>query len=172
MQNSKAMNTYLICVESDRELSYLYKVLMVFTRRRVETININTYHVADLNLSRFNIQFRADDKLARNIAKQLNRQIDISKADVYLWDSIEHKELGVFAMHKSEKHKKAALMEIADSYGANVIEKDEVFMIEMVGEREELDRMREELKAHRMLDFGYSGLTGLLNSKVQKKVYI
>jgi len=166
------MNTYLICVESDRELNYLYKILMVFTRRRVETININTYHVEDLNLSRFNIQFRADEKLASNIAKQLNRQIDVIKADVYLWDSIEHHELGVFAMHKSEKHKKATLEEIAESYGAKVVEKDEVYMIELIGEREQLDSLREELQAHRMLDFGYSGLTGLLNSKVQKKVYI
>jgi len=166
------MNNYLICVESDRELNYLFKILMVFTRRRVETININTYHVEDLNLSRFNIQFRADEKLAANLAKQINRQIDVRQTDLYLWDSIEHKELGVFAMHKSEKHKKATLKEIADTYGATVIEKEEVYMIEMVGEREELDRLREELEAHRMLDFGYSGLTGLLNSKVQKKVYI
>lgn len=172
MKPETGMNTYLVCVESDRELNYLFKILMVFTRRRVETININTYRVEDLGISRFNIQFRAEPAMARNISKQLLKQIDVSKADIYLWDTIEHHELGVYAIHKSEKHKKATLEEIAEAHGAIMRERDEVYLIEKVGDRASLDRLREELSAHRLLDFGYSGLTGLLNSKVRKEIYI
>jgi acetolactate synthase small subunit len=107
------MNKYLISVEADRELSYLFKILMVFTRRRVETININTYRVEDLKVSRFNIQFYADDVMARNISKQIAKQIEVIKADIYLWDDCLHHELGIFSMHKSEKHKRDTLNDIA-----------------------------------------------------------
>ncbi len=166
------MNKYLISVEADRELNYLYKVLMVFTRRRVETININTYRVEDLNISRFNIQFYADEQMARNLSKQIYKQIEVTKADIYLWDDCAHHELGVFSIHKSEKHKSTTLEEIAEEHNAFFQEMDEVYMIEKVGSRAELDELREELSTHRLLDFGYSGPTGLLNSKVMKRMYI
>ena len=165
-------NKYLISIEADRELNYLYKILMVFTRRRVETININTYRVEDLNTSRFNIQFSADEKMARNISKQLYKQIEVTKADVYSWGACEHNELGVFSVLKSEKHKKATLQEIAANHEASFKEADEVFIIEKVGSRQQLDELRMELSAHRLLDFGYSGPTGLLNSKIHKEIYI
>ncbi len=166
------MNKWLISIEADRELNYLYKILMVFTRRRVETININTYRVEDLNTSRFNIQFSADEHMARNISKQLYKQIEVTKADVYHWDACEHNELGVFSILKSEKHKRATLEDIAEEHDAAFKEAEEVFIIEKVGNRQQLDELRLELNAHRLLDFGYSGPTGLLNSKVHKEIYI
>ncbi len=166
------MNDYLCCVEADRELNYLYKILMVFTRRRVETININAYRVEALSTSHFNVRFRADEQMARNLSKQLNRQIDVLKADVYLWKAIEHHELGVFALHKSEDHKSTTLREIADQYDATFRESEEVYVIECVGERDKLEELREELTPHRLLDFGYSGFAGVLNSKVHKEIYI
>jgi acetolactate synthase-1/3 small subunit len=166
------MNKYLISVEADRELSYLFKILMVFTRRRVETININTYRVEDLKVSRFNIQFYADDVMARNISKQIAKQIEVIKADIYLWDDCLHHELGIFSMHKSEKHKRDTLEDIAEEHGAVFSEKEEVYIIEKVGARAELDALRDELSTHRLLDFGYSGPTGVLNSKVHKKILV
>ena len=166
------MNKYLISVEADRELNYLYKVLMVFTRRRVETININTYRVEELSVSRFNIQFYADEIMARNISKQIAKQIEVIKADIYLWDDCLHHELGIFSLHKSEKHKKATLADIAEEYNAILSEKEEVYIIEKVGSRAELDALREELSTHRLLDFGYSGTTGVLNSKVHKRIIV
>jgi acetolactate synthase-1/3 small subunit len=166
------MNKYLISVEADRELSYLFKILMVFTRRRVETININTYRVEDLKVSRFNIQFYADDVMARNISKQIAKQIEVIKADIYLWDDCLHHELGIFSMHKSEKHKRDTLNDIATEHGAVFKEMEEVYIIEKVGARAELDALRDELSTHRLLDFGYSGPTGVLNSKVHKKILI
>jgi acetolactate synthase small subunit len=166
------MNKYLLSVEADRELNYLYKVLMVFTRRRVDTININTYRVEDLNTSRFNIQFYADEKMARNISKQIYKQIEVTKADVYLWDDCEHHELGIFTLFKSEKHKKATLEEIVEEHDAILQEMEEVYLIEKVGTREALDELREELRTHHLLDFGYSGPTGVLSSKVNKKIFI
>jgi acetolactate synthase-1/3 small subunit len=166
------MNKYLISVEADRELSYLFKILMVFTRRRVETININTYRVEDLKVSRFNIQFYADDVMAKNISKQIAKQIEVIKADIYLWDDCLHHELGIFSMHKSEKHKRDTLNDIADEHGAVFSEKEEVYIIEKVGSRAQLDALRDELSTHRLLDFGYSGPTGVLNSKVHKKINV
>lgn len=164
------MNKYLISVEADRELNYLYKVLMVFTRRRIETTNINTYRVEELKVSRFNIQFFADEHMAMNLSKQIAKQIEVIKADVYLWDDCLHHELGIFSLHKSEKHKKDTLEDIAEEHQATLSEKEEVFIIEKVGSREQLDALREELSTHRLLDFGYSGPTGVLNSKVHKKI--
>jgi acetolactate synthase-1/3 small subunit len=163
---------YLICVEADRELNYLYKVLMVFTRRRVETIHINAYRVDALSVARFNIKFRADAKMARNLSKQLNRQIDIIKADVYLWEAIEYHELGVYSLHKSEQHKSNTLREIAEEYDATFREMEEVYVIEKVGLRKDLEYLREILSTHHLLDFGYSGFAGVLNSKVHKEIYI
>lgn len=158
-------------MEADRELNYLYKVLMVFTRRRVETTNINTYRVDELNVSRFNIQFFAEPQMARNLSKQIKKQIEVTKADVYLWDDCEHHELGIYSLHKSEKHKRDTLEDIAKEYDAEFSEREEVYVIEKVGSRAELDELRVELSAHRLLDFGYSGPTGIMNSKVQKKVF-
>jgi hypothetical protein len=51
-------------------------------------------------------------------------------------------------------------------------EMEEVYIIEKVGARAELDALRDELSTHRLLDFGYSGPTGVLNSKVHKKILI
>lgn len=163
---------YLICVEADRELNYLYKVLMVFTRRRVETIHINAYRVDALSVSRFNIKFKAEETMARNLSKQLNRQVDIIKADVYLWEAIEYHELGVFAVHKSEGHKRKTLQGISKEHEATFREMDEVYIIEKVGLRQDLEALREVLNAHHLLDFGYSGFAGVLNSKVHKEIYI
>ena len=163
---------YLLCVEADRELNYLYKVLMVFTRRRVETIHINAYRVDALHVSRFNIKFRCEEKMARNLSKQLNRQIDIIKADVYLWEAIEYHELGIYSLHKSEKHKRDTLKEIALENGGVFHEMEEVYIIEKVGLRRDLEQLREELTAHHLLDFGYSGFAGVLNSKFHKEIYI
>lgn len=165
-------NNYLICVEADRELNYLYKVLMVFTRRRVETLHINAYRVDALNVSRFNIKFRSDEKMARNLSKQLNRQIDVIKADVYLWEAIDTDELGVYAIHKSEKHKRNALKEIAEEHGASFREMEEIYMMEKVGSRDDLEKLREVLTTHHLLDFGYSGFAGVLNAKINKEIYI
>ncbi len=166
------MKKYVLSIKTSESINYLNKVLLVFNRRRVEILDLNIYKVEPLNYVKFNVIFEAEVLMANNLYKQIDKQIDIEEVILYLWDTVAHRELGVYSLHKTEDHKKMALKDLAREYKAKLIELEDVFIIEKAGEREVLDELRDELVAHHLLDFSYSGPIGVLNSNIHKELTV
>lgn len=165
-------NKYVVSVRTSQDINYLSYLLLVFNRRRIKIHDLNIYNVTNSGYLKFNIIFEADDLLANNVLKQITKLIEVEEAKLYFWDTIEVKELGMFTLMKTQEHKKFVLKEIAKDYKAKLHEFDDVFILELTGNREELDELREELTAHHLIDFSYSGPIGVLNSNVHKELNI
>lgn len=165
-------NKYVVSVRTSQDINYLSNLLLVFNRRRIKVVDLNIYKVDNSNYIKFNIVFESDDLQANNVMKQINKLIEVEEVKLYFWDTIETKELGMFTLIKSQEHKKFVLKEVAKDYGAKLHEFEDVYILELTGSREELDELREELTAHHLIDFSYSGPIGVLNSNVRKELNI
>lgn len=166
------LNKYVVSVRTSQDINYLSYLLLVFNRKRIKILDLNIYKVDNSGYIKFNLIFEADELAANNVSKQINKLIEVEEVKLYLWNTIEVRELGLFTLIKSQDHKKFVLKEIAKDYKAKLHEFDDVYILELTGSREELEELREELTAHHLIDFSYSGPIGVLNSNVRKELNI
>ncbi|HUH73927.1 MAG TPA: hypothetical protein VLZ75_05915 [Chitinophagales bacterium] len=77
------MKPYSIKILSQNSPVLIGKFMLIFSRRKIEVTDFSYSKVNEEDGS-FNIEFMADEWMAENIEKQLNRQIDVYETALIL----------------------------------------------------------------------------------------
>lgn len=73
-------NTYTISVFSENNVGLLYKIAMVFSRRRINIERLSVFPSNHEGVHKFIIVIREQEEQVLKVVKQLQKQVDVLKA--------------------------------------------------------------------------------------------
>lgn len=137
--NPSPEKEYVLSVLAKNHAGVLLRIAGLFSRRGYNILSIVAAETENAEYSRILIVVSGDDRIIRQVDKQLNKLVDILQVDVLPWERAivrEHVLMKVRrTVHNSEK-----LIEMANVFRASVLHVDQDSMIlELTGDAQTID---------------------------------
>jgi acetolactate synthase I/III small subunit len=124
----------------------LARVSSLFSRRGFNIWSLAVSITEDPGVSRMTIVVDEEDAVLEQIAKQLNKLIDVIKVIDYKGIPIVQRELAMIKVN-AEPASKAEIMQIVDVFRAKIIDiSDKTFTIEVTGSVDKVDALENLLQ--------------------------
>lgn len=118
---------YTILIYSENVVGILNLVTAVFTRNQVNIESLNVSPSGIPNVHKYTVTVYTDDKQVRKLVKQIERKVDVIKANFYVDDEIFISEVALFKLDtptvlgtpeisRAIRHAGAKVLEINDTY--------------------------------------------------------
>ena len=152
----------VIALLMENQPGALSRVVGLFSQRGYNIETLIVAPTSDPTLSRLTMTTNGDEKVVQQIAKQLDKLIDVvTVSDLGESDFVE-RELMLVKFNKNS----IASDEIEKLEGKVVFENNEIINLQFVGEPDKLDKLVENLKTKEPLEIVRSGSSGISsNSK-------
>jgi acetolactate synthase-1/3 small subunit len=166
----------IISVFTENQPGILFRVASVFLRRQ---INIESFKVSDspvAGISLFTIVVVVGEAMAETLVRQINKVVGVLKAGHYTAEGILSQEVALFkvrraalrgdTMEQLSRRHPLRLLQLVDGEG------DEGYLVlRKSGGKEEIDALRDELKARGLLvELSRSGSILLHRESVEERV--
>lgn len=127
----------------------------------IETISVNV--TGDPKISKITLTIWGNQETIIKIEKQLNRMVDVLKVDDLTGRESVRREM-VMARVKVAEEQKSEFMQTIDTYKWKVVSNEENYWIlELTGDKKEIDDALSILRPFGMDDFSRSGTIALAN---------
>lgn len=151
---------FTLSVFSENHVGLLGRVTAIFTRR---TLNIESLTVSESEvpgIHRFTIVVRTTPELARKVAAQLERQVDVLKAFVHERGEFVERDLALYKVDALRAD--ASLDALLTARGARLLERQrEYVVVEQTGTEADTAALLAELRPYGVLEFVRSGRVAL-----------
>lgn len=153
-------NKYTIIVYTEDQIGLLNRITVIFTRRHVNIVSLNVSHSELEGVSRFTIVVKDIEKeKVRKIVTQIEKQIEVLKAYMYMDEETIHQELALIKLSTKILDKNQHKVEkiIRDSNSAIVSVTKDFVVIEKTGHYEETAKLLDDLRPFGVMQFVRSG---------------
>lgn len=159
------MYKHILSVLVENQAGVLSKISGLFTRRGYNIDSLSVGETEDPQISRMTITLRGDRQTVEQIAKQLNKLIDVIKVtELDKGDSV-CRELLLIKV-KASLQTRSDIIGIADIFKAKIIDvAKESLILELTGDSEKVEAFTEILKPYGILEYNRTGLTALKRGK-------
>ena len=130
MDNDKKLYTLLIYTEN--MVGMLSQVTAVFTRRQVNIESINASASSIEGVHKYTITTWSDEEQVKTITKQIEKKVDVIKADYYTDDQIFIREDALFKLSTPVVMENPEISKIIRRADAQIIEVNPTFCIAML----------------------------------------
>ncbi|NVK51877.1 MAG: acetolactate synthase small subunit [Flavobacteriaceae bacterium] len=155
MANQKS---YTISVYTENNVGLLNRVSSIFLKRHINIESLTTSQSEIENVNRFVIVATMDDSQARKIVGQLEKQIEVIKAYAHTDEETIYQESALFKVASDSLFDERQIQNIIKDSHANIVTVSrEFFVIEKTGRRHETEKLYQDLKPYRLLQFVRSG---------------
>lgn len=149
--------THTISMLVTNKPGVLVRIAMAFARRGFNIDSLVVSPSANEKFSRLTITAQGEPETLDQIIHQANKLIDV----VHAWEHNDaeavHSELALFKLHKKGNLKKT-IMALAKPFRVRIIdETDDTFILEQVGQTEELDQFEKILKKYGIVELVRTG---------------
>jgi acetolactate synthase-1/3 small subunit len=149
--------THTISMLVTNKPGVLVRIAMAFARRGFNIDSLVVSPSANEKFSRLTITAQGDPETLDQIIHQANKLIDV----VHAWEHNDaeavHSELALFKLRKKGNLKKTVTT-LAKPFRARIIdETDDTFILEQVGQTEELDQFEKILKKYGIVELVRTG---------------
>lgn len=129
-KNDKTLYTLLIYTEN--MVGMLSQVTAVFTRRQVNIESINASASSIEGVHKYTITTWCDEEQVKTITKQIEKKVDVIKADYYTDEQLFIREEGLFKLSTPVMLEKPEISQIIRRAGAQIIEVNPTFCAAMM----------------------------------------
>lgn len=159
------MNKHILSVLVENQAGVLSKISGLFTRRGYNIDSLTVGETEDPEISRMTITLNGDRQTVEQIAKQLNKLIDVIKVVELEKSSSVCRELLLIKVNASLETR-SDIIGISDIFKAKIIDvAKESFILELTGDSEKIEAFTEILKPYGILEYNRTGLTALERGK-------
>jgi len=155
------MSRYILSALVENRAGVLSRISGLFTRRGYNIDSLSVAETENPRVSRMTISVRADEAMAEQIKKQIEKQVDV----------LEVEEMGYFTSVVREHvlikiaaaaENRLSVIAVADIFRANVIDvSPETMMIELTGDTTKVDAFVEVVRPFGIRQVVRSGVTAL-----------
>src|SRR5690606_22945727 len=150
------MNRYTISVFTENFIGILSRITLIFTRRGINIDGFTASESREEGIYRITIEVTTTEEQVIQLARQIEKIIDVIKAFYYLDDEVVFQELALYKIPVSSLD--PGLEKVIRQYNARIISAEKDFVvIEMTGHKEDTQELLEILKGFDILEFVRSG---------------
>jgi len=140
---------YVISAFTENHAGVLNRITSVFLRRKINIESIKVSESSIKGISMFTIITRADERVVSRLVKQMEKVVDVLRAEYYASEKLLAHEIALFKVSKAVFDD---IEKITSLYPIQIMEVcDQYVVIEMTGCKDKIDALRDYLKDKRML---------------------
>jgi acetolactate synthase I/III small subunit len=159
------MKKHTISVLVENKFGVLAHISGLFSARGFNIDSLAVGVTEDPTVSRMTIVVTGDDKTLEQVAKQLNRLVDVIRVEDLTNKGFIDKELMLFKIKVSAKGKEAA-KKILKSLAARIVDESKsIITVEISGNQDQINKALEELKKYEIKELARTGKIALAKEK-------
>jgi acetolactate synthase-1/3 small subunit len=168
------MNTqFTISVFTEDQIGLLNRVSIIFTRRHINIESITASESEIKGVHRYTIVVSEEEALVIKVVQQLDKQVDVVKAFYHNNDEIVYQEIAMYKVPTSILAGVHVVEDLVRAHGARILTIEPEFtIIELVGYKEETQKLYEVLAPHGVLEFVRSGRVAISKPMKELKTYM
>ncbi|KAA6338423.1 Acetolactate synthase small subunit [termite gut metagenome] len=160
---------YTIIVYSENIAGILNQITTVFTRRQLNIESLNVSASSIKGVHKYTITTYTDEDTIRKVTKQIEKRIDVVKANYFTDDEVFYREIALYKIPTQELLDSKQVETIISKYNARIIEINSTYtVIQKSGTTEETQSLYEDLKQIKILQFVRSGRIAITKSREEK----
>ncbi len=145
-------------IYSNGQASMLNRISAVFSRVNLSIEALSVCETEQAGVFRYSVQVCCDQQTAVRLSKQLERQIEVFKADFQSEDNTIHQEVALYKIALKSMLEQTLTEQIIHRHHARVLSMNsEYIVIEKTGNRAESQALLDDLSPVGVLEFVRSG---------------
>lgn len=161
------MNQHTLSVLVENEFGVLARVAGMFAARGYNIDSLSVAPTLDPKISRMTIVTSGSEGIIEQILKQLNRLIDVVKAQDLTGGSFINVETVLIKIKTAENLKSALLKEI-QSFHSEVVEDAPTFLtLQLTGEKEKIESFLKKIESKEILELVRTGTIAIQRGEVE-----
>jgi len=157
------MKVHTLSVLVENRAGVLSRVAGMFSRRgfNIESLAVGTCEVPEM--SRITITVHEDDARIEQVKKQLNKLIDVIKVSDITYHEHVRRELALIKVVANPGSSRAEVMQIADTFRAQIIDVGaKTLILQVVGPPEKIDALEKLLRQYGVKELVRTGMIAAL----------
>lgn len=123
---------YTLLVYSENVAGILNQITAVFTRRQVNIESLNVSASSIPGVHKYTITAWSDEDQIAKITSQIEKKIDVIKANLFTDDQLFIRETGLYKLSTDKVMSNAEISRTVRRYGASIIEVNPTYVIVMM----------------------------------------
>lgn len=154
---------FTLSIYTENKSGLLHRITVIFTRRKINIESVTISESEVKGVAKYTLMVKCDEHTIQKVTKQIEKQIDVLRANYYKADEIIYQEIALFKMPiDAFKDKDQSVEEIIRANHARILSiEPEFFVIEQTGHEEETQALFEKLEPYGILGFSRSGRVGI-----------
>jgi len=149
---------FTITAYTENHVGLLHRLTIIFTRRKVNIESLTTSESEIEGIHRFTIAVTETEDHVRKIVKQIEKQVEVLKADCYKKKEVVQQELALYKIPTETLTNGLEVERIVREHNARFLTIERNFVvIEKSGYRRETKALFDELKPYGIREFVRSG---------------
>ena len=163
-------NLYTLLIYSENVAGILNQITAVFTRRQVNIESLNVSASLIPGVHKYTITAWCYDDQIVKITNQIEKKIDVIKANFFTDDELFFRETGLYKLSTQEVMAHAEISQIIRSHDASITEVNPTYVIAMkYGTTDEITSLYEALNSYGcVLQYTRSGRIAVTRSTQEK----
>jgi len=161
---------YTILIYSENVVGVLNLVTAVFTRNQVNIESLNVSPSGIPNVHKYTVTVITDEAQAKKLVKQIERKVDVIKANFYGDDEIFCSEVALFKLSTPKVIEYPEISRIIRHTDAQVIEMNDTYVsVHLCSSPKAIVQMYKQLAHFKcILQYTRSGRVAITRSKIEK----
>lgn len=148
---------------TDNSPGVLHRIVVAFTRRKVNIESLTVSETEQVGISRFTIVVKSPFEAVQKIARQIDRIIEVREVYVSRDSDIVFKEIAFFKIATDSASKRAEIEDLAHRYDAKVTYAEKEFLVlEKTGDEDSISSLFLVLESFGIKEFVRSGRISIL----------
>jgi acetolactate synthase-1/3 small subunit len=156
---------FTFTVYTENQVGLLNRIAIIFSRRKINIESLNTSPSEIEGIHRFTIVVHETEEVARKLAGQIEKQVEVLKAYFNTNDEIVWQELALYKVPTDEIAEKVKVERLLREHGARaVVIRRDYTIFETSGHREETDKLLKVLEPFGLIEFVRTGRVAIIKS--------
>ncbi|HIY76172.1 MAG TPA: acetolactate synthase small subunit [Candidatus Sphingobacterium stercorigallinarum] len=145
---------YTITIYTENSIGMIGRISGIFSRRKINIESLNTSPSEVDGIHRFTILISESEEVVRKVCRQIEKQVEVLKAYYNTNAELVWQEQALYKVPAEAIAEKALVERLLRQYGANVVViRNDYIVFETAGQREEIDRLTQELSKYQLIEF-------------------
>ena len=156
---------FTFTVYTENQVGLLNRIAIIFSRRKINIESLNTSPSEIEGIHRFTIVVHETEQVARKLAAQIEKQVEVLKAYFNTNDEIVWQELALYKVPTDEIAEKVKVERLLREHGARaVVIRRDYTIFETSGHREETDNLLKVLEPFGLIEFVRTGRVAIIKN--------
>jgi acetolactate synthase I/III small subunit len=156
---------FTITVYTENQIGLLNRIAIIFSRRKINIESLNTSPSEIDSVHRFTIVINENEEVIRKLCRQIEKQVEVIKTYYNTDKELIWRELALYKVPTDIITEEVKVERLLSQHGAKavVIRKDYT-VFEVVGQREETDKLIKVLEPYGLIEFVRSARIAIIKN--------